>query len=327
MNNILYPLKFKPVLKDKIWGGSKLRQLPGKENASDKCGESWEISTLDNDINIVAEGFLQGNDLSELIEVYMGDLVGEKIFDRNGLEFPLLIKFIEANDMLSVQVHPDAEMAFARHNLRGKTEMWYIMEAERGAKLISGFNREVTRDEYLWYLNKGKIHEILQYVNVKKGDVFFVPPGRVHAIGPGILLAEIQEASDLTYRIFDWNRKNEKGEHRSLHTELALEAIDFTYYPEVKTNYEARLNASVEVVDSSYFTVNIINLDQKVEKNYSFIDSFVIYICTEGKVILSVENLPPISLINGETLLIPAIIKQLFINPLEKSTLLEIYIK
>lgn len=327
MNNSLYPLKFKPILKDKIWGGSRLRQCPGKENASEKCGESWEISAFEDDITVVSEGFLQGNDLQELLEIYMGDLTGDKIFEENGLEFPLLIKFIETNDILSVQVHPDDEMAFKKHGLRGKTEMWYIMDAEKGAGLISGFNREVSQEEYLYYLNSGKINDILNFVEVKKGDVFFMPPGRIHAIGPGILLTEIQQASDLTYRIFDWNRKDEKGVQRPLHTELAIEAMDFGYYPEVKTRYETKLNSSVKIVDNKYFTTNLIHLDRIVEKDYSFIDSFVIYICTEGKVIINVENSPASSLIKGETILIPAIIKQLFITPLERSTLLEVYIK
>lgn len=327
MSNSLYPLKFKPILKDKIWGGSRLRQFPGKEEASEKCGESWDISAFENEITTVAEGFLQGNNLQELIEIYMGDLTGDKIFEQNGLEFPLLIKFIETADILSVQVHPDDEMALSKHNLRGKTEMWYIVDTIGDAGLISGFNREISREEYVYHLNAGKISEILNYVRVRKGDVFFVPPGRIHAIGPGILLTEIQQASDLTYRVFDWNRKDENGNLRPLHTELALEALDFNYYPDVKSKYETKLNASVEVVDNINFTTNIIHLDKVVEKNYSFIDSFVIYICTEGEVILNVENLQSTTLMKGETVLIPAVIKQLVVIPLKRSTLLEVYIK
>ena len=325
--NVLYPLKFKPILKDKVWGGAKLSKFPGKENASDKCGESWEISCLEDDISIVSEGFLEGNNLQELIEVYMGDLVGDKIFDQFGTEFPLLIKFIEANEILSVQVHPDDEMALQKHNLRGKTEMWYIIDSEKDAQLISGFNREISPEEYIRYLNDGKIKDILNFVEVEKGNVFFMPAGRIHAIGPGILLTEIQESSDLTYRIYDWNRNNESGVQRDLHTELALEAIDFTYHPDSKTHYVKTLNKSVEVVDSRYFTTNVIHLDQAVEKNYNFIDSFVIYICTEGEVNLEVGNLLPTSLRKGETVLVPAAIKQLVINPVDTSTLLEVHIK
>ena len=257
----------------------------------------------------------------------MGDLVGDKIFDQFGTEFPLLIKFIEANEILSVQVHPDDEMALQKHNLRGKTEMWYIIDSEKDAQLISGFNREISPEEYIRYLNDGKIKDILNFVEVEKEDVFFMPAGRIHAIGPGILLTEIQESSDLTYRIYDWNRNNESGVQRDLHTELALEAIDFTYHPDSKTHYVKTLNKSVEVVDSRYFTTNVIHLDQAVEKNYNFIDSFVIYICTEGEVNLEVGNLLPTSLRKGETVLVPAAIKQLLINPVDTSTLLEVHIK
>jgi len=327
MMSNLYPLKFEPILKDKIWGGSKLSKLPGKESASGKCGESWEISTVGDDISVVANGFLKGNDLLEVIEVYMGDITGDKIFEKYGIEFPLLIKFIEANDVLSVQVHPDDEMALQKHNLRGKTEMWYIMEADKGANLISGFTRELSPEEYLMYLNSGKIKDVLNFVPVNAGDIFYMPAGRVHAVGKGILLVEIQEASDLTYRIYDWDRKDNNGNPRELHTDLALEAIDFKFVPDVKTNYKGTLNQTVETVNSDYFTTHVIQLNQVVEKNYSFIDSFVIYICTEGEVNLEVEGLPDTRVSRGEAVLIPAVIKQLVIKPVNKSSLLEVYIK
>ncbi len=326
MNN-LYPLKFTSILKDKIWGGSKLRNFPGKETASDKCGESWEISTVGEDISVVANGFLKGNDLREMIEVYMGDITGDKVFERYGIEFPLLIKFIEANDVLSVQVHPDDDMALQKHNLRGKTEMWYIMEAEKEATLISGFNRELSPEEYLAYLNSGKIKDVLNYVPVQAGNIYFMPAGRIHAVGKGILLTEIQEASDITYRIYDWDRKDDNDNPRELHTELALEAIDFKYVQDVRTDYAVTLNQTVEAVSNEYFTTNVILLDRAVEKNYNFIDSFVIYICTEGEVILESEGISDTRVCQGETILIPAIIKQLVINPVRKSSLLEVYIK
>jgi len=325
--NKLYPLKFTPILKDKIWGGSKLRNFPGKEKASEKCGESWEISTVGNNISVVSNGFLKGNDLQELIEVYMGDILGDKVFDDYGIEFPLLIKFIEAKDVLSVQVHPDDELAFQRHNTRGKTEMWYIIDAEHDAKLISGFNKELSQEEYLNYLNSGRLKEILNYVSAVAGDIFFIPAGRVHATGAGILLAEIQQASDITYRIYDWDRKDEKGNPRELHTKSAVDALDFTYHPEVKSLYSGKLNQTVEVVDNKYFTTNIIQLNTVVEKNFNFIDSFVVYICTEGEVSLEIEGLQSTVIKKGETVLVPAMIKQLLINPVVKSSLLEVYIK
>lgn len=325
--NELYPLKFEPILKDKIWGGSKLRNLPGKRKASDKCGESWEISGVEDNISVVSKGFLKGNNLQELIEIYMGDLVGDKIFDQFGLEFPLLVKFIDANDILSIQVHPDDEMAAKKHNAFGKTEMWYIMEAEDDAQLISGFNRKTSKEEYLSFLNSGKITDLLNYESVTKGDVFFIPAGRVHAIGQGILLAEIQQTSDVTYRIFDFDRPGDDGEPRELHTELALEAIDFNHYPNYKTSYTKELNKTVPTVSSDYFTTNIIHLNMSIEKDYTLLDSFVIYLCTEGKLEIEPANQPPVLLNKGETLLIPALINQVMLKPVEESVLLEVYVE
>lgn len=324
--NELYPLKFEPILKDKIWGGSRLRNFPGKGKASDKCGESWEISGYENDISVVSEGFLQGNNLEELIEVYMGDLVGDRIFDFFGLQFPLLIKLIEANDVLSIQVHPDDEMAMEKHNAFGKTEMWFVIEADKGAQLISGFKSETNREEYLRFLNEGKITELLNYETVEKGDVFFMPAGRVHAIGKGILLAEIQQTSDLTYRIYDFNRPGDNGKPRELHTELALDAIDFNHYDQYKTPYTKAINKTVQLASCRYFTTNLINLTKPVIKEYNLIDSFVVYLCTEGKVDIIPENQPAVSISKGETVLVPAMLKQISIVPVEKSVLLEVYI-
>ncbi len=228
MNPTLYPLKFKPILKDKIWGGAKLRDVLGKK-ASDKAGESWEISSVEGDISIVENGFLAGNSLLEVAEVYMGDLVGDSIFDRFGVEFPLLIKFIDAADFLSVQVHPDDAMARERHNSYGKTEMWYIVESDQG-ELIAGFNRKLDREQYLRHFNGGSLKEILNHEAVAPGDIYFMPAGRIHAIGPGVLLAEIQQTSDVTYRIYDWDRIDDQGNPRELHTDLALDAIDFSFH-------------------------------------------------------------------------------------------------
>ncbi|MCK4993124.1 MAG: class I mannose-6-phosphate isomerase, partial [Bacteroidales bacterium] len=202
MENQLYPLKFKPILKDEIWGGSKLRDMLGKK-ASDKAGESWEISGVEGDISVAANGFLAGNSLQELAEVYMGDLVGDHIYEKFGTEFPLLFKFIDASNVLSVQVHPDDAMAMEQHNSNGKTEMWYILESDQG-ELIVGFNRELDKEQYLKHFNGGTLKDILNHVKVTPGDIFFMPAGRVHAIGAGVFLAEIQQTSDMTYRIYDW---------------------------------------------------------------------------------------------------------------------------
>lgn len=324
MDSTLYPLKFKPILKDKIWGGSRLREILGKE-ASDKAGESWEISAYGEDISVVENGFLAGNTLEELAEVYMGDLMGDHIYNKFGLIFPLLIKFIDASDLLSIQVHPDDTLAKTMHNSNGKTEMWYIVASESG-ELITGFNREMDQEQYLTHLKDGTLKEILNYEKVNSGDIYFMPAGRIHAVGAGVLLAEIQQTSDLTYRIYDWDRLDDQGKARELHTDLALKAIDFQFHSDYKTHYQTVKNSTVTAVDSPYFTTGVIKLDQPVEKDFNMIDSFVIYMCMEGEAGISypvgVEKIK-----KGETILIPAEMKNLAIVPTEPTTLLEIYIK
>lgn len=320
----LYPLKFKAILKDKIWGGPRLRKVLGKK-ASDKAGESWEISGVEGDISVVENGYLAGNSLQELAEVYMGDLLGDRIYEKFGLEFPLLIKFIDASDVLSVQVHPDDRLAKERHNSYGKTEMWYIIESDQG-ELIAGFNRELDREYYLKSVREGKLKEILNHEAVSAGDVYYMPAGRVHAIGAGVLLAEIQQTSDVTYRIYDWDRTDEQGNPRELHTDLAVDAIDFDFHSSYKTPYQGLLNNTVSVVDSPYFSTSVIQLDQPVEKDYNLIDSFVIYICVEGAAGITYPGGAE-SLKKGETVLIPAELKNLAIVPTEPTTLLEVYIK
>jgi len=323
--NQLYPLKFKPIIKDKIWGGKKLKENLNKQEASDKAGESWEISSVEGDISVVSEGFLKGNTLTELVEVYMGDLVGEKVYDKFGLNFPLLIKFIDANDDLSIQVHPDDETAYERHQSYGKTEMWYIIEAEKDARLISGFQKNVNREKYMEHLNKGSLEEILNFEETHPGDIFYMPSGRVHAIGSGILLAEIQQTSDVTYRIYDYNRKDAQGNTRELHTEQAIDVIDFQHHDDYKTCYKSKINATVNTVECPYFNTNLIHFDKQVEKDFNFIDSFVIYICVDGQVEISYRNNEKVRIEKGESILIPAEIKNLVLNPLKESKLLEVY--
>jgi mannose-6-phosphate isomerase len=323
----LYPLKFTPIYKDKIWGGNKIKSLLNKDFGNlPNCGESWELSVVEGNVSVVSNGFLAGNSLDELIEVYMGDLVGDHVFDAYGDEFPLLIKFIDANDDLSIQVHPDDEMASERHNSFGKTEMWYVVQADRGSKLQSGFNQQVDQAKYLEKLEKVELTDILNFEEVTAGDVFFIPAGRVHAIGKGILLAEIQQTSDITYRIYDYDRRDDKGNLRELHTDLALDAIDYTLHPEYKTKYEPKLNESVELVSCKYFTTNVLTLDQAVEKDYNKLDSFVIYICLDGEVQIETESGSE-SVRKGETVLIPASIENVRLKPVSASTkLLEVYI-
>ena len=226
--NKLYPLKFKNIFKDKIWGGQKINTILGKDYTPlSNCGEMWVVSGVEGNQSIVENGFLAENELNEVVEIYMGDLVGEEVYEKYGNEFPVLIKFIDANDFLSIQVHPDDNLAKKRHAGNGKTEMWYIVEASPEAELISGFSKKVDKETYLEHLQNKTLKEILNFERVKAGDVFYMPAGRVHAIGPGILLAEIQQTSDITYRIYDWDRLGVDGSLRELHTDLALDAIDF----------------------------------------------------------------------------------------------------
>ncbi|MFN8207795.1 MAG: type I phosphomannose isomerase catalytic subunit [Bacteroidales bacterium] len=326
--NQLYPLKFKPQYKSHIWGGRCLESFPGKKIPDGKTAESWEISGVQGNISVVSNGFLKGNTLEELIEVYMGDLVGEKIYERFGIEFPLLIKFIDANDSLSVQVHPDDELARMRHQAYGKTEMWYVLKAASGASLISGFSKNVSRDEFLQYLNGNRLTDLLNSVDVKAGDVFFIPAGRVHSIGKGILLAEIQQTSDITYRIYDWGRKDAQGNSRQLHTDMALDAIDFNFVKNVKTAYAPAMNSAVRLAQCPYFTTHRIDFDQPYTPDYDLIDSFVIYICTEGA--CSIKYSPeqdPVEMLRGETVLLPADLRDIELIPKEKTSLLEVYIR
>ena len=276
---MLYPLKFKPVLKDKIWGGSRLNQLFGKNNNSDKLGESWELSGYENDESVVSNGFLEGNNLTELIEIYMGELVGDKVYDEFGLMFPLLFKLIDANENLSIQVHPGDEVAAERHNSFGKTEMWYVVAAEQGSELIIGFSKDCTSEEYLDALENDKVEDLLQRVPVKPGDVLFIPAGLVHAIGKGVVVAEIQQSSDITYRIYDYKRVDDSGNERELHTDEALDVINFSASLNPKTEYSLLENQIVPLVSCEYFTTNIIKFDQALTRNYGEIDSFVAYMC------------------------------------------------
>jgi mannose-6-phosphate isomerase len=324
----LYPLKFKPVYLEKIWGGNRLKTLLGKEFGSlSNCGESWEISGVEGNYSVVSNGFLKGNNLAELVEVYMGDLVGEKIFKKYGNEFPLLFKFIDANDDLSIQVHPGDELAKSRHNAYGKTEMWYVVYAEKGARLNSGFSHSVSREDYLEFLEAGNLSDILSYEEVEPGDVFFIPAGRVHAIGKGILLAEIQQTSDVTYRIYDYNRKDAGGNTRELHTELALDAIDFNYMSNGKTQYKVEQNKSSEIVSCQYFTTNMLQFSEKLEKDYNQLDSFIVFMNLGGR--FNIQHKEGEELVEkGETVLIPASLETFRLIPLtEEVKALEIYIK
>ncbi|MDD4031876.1 MAG: mannose-6-phosphate isomerase [Bacteroidales bacterium] len=327
MENI-YPLKFKPVLKERIWAGSQLSDLLGKKlPGNKKYGESWEISGVQGDISRVSNGFLAGNDLQELIEIYMGDLVGESIYDQFGIEFPLLIKFIDAAEPLSVQVHPDDALARKRHNSYGKTEMWYVMHAAPESEMISGFNQPMDQHLYRQHLKEKTLSSVLHAEKVSAGDVLFIPAGRVHAIGAGIMVAEIQQTSDVTYRIYDWDRVDASGNSRELHSELAVDCMDYSKTEgSCKTSYQLMKNKTSEILTCPYFTTNVLSFDKTIGKDYFDLDSFVIYICLEGDFLLKYEGGSE-QVHCGETILLPAIMDQFTLTPKSSAKLLEVYIQ
>ncbi|RZA01126.1 MAG: mannose-6-phosphate isomerase [Sphingobacteriaceae bacterium] len=323
----LYPLKFKTIYKDKIWGGQKIKSYLHKDFGDlPNCGETWEISGVKSDVSIVANGALQGESLAELLEQYGAKLVGEKVYNHFGNTFPLLVKFIDANEDLSIQVHPDDKLAKKRHNSFGKTEMWYIIEADPGSALISGFNRELDEKTYLEYFNSGRLTEILNKEDAKAGDVFFLPAGRVHTIGKGLLLAEIQQTSDITYRIYDFDRVDDKGNKRELHVEEALAAIDYKHYPEYKTSYQPKKNETVKLVTCPYFTTNVLDFTENTSKDYSNLDSFVIHVCLAGAYTIKYNGESyPVKM--GDSILLPKTVDKIELETTSGFKILESYIE
>ncbi len=322
----LYPLKFEPILKEKIWGGSSLADNYGKNPGNLKnIGESWELSAVSDNLSVISNGFLAGNNIEEIIEVYMGDITGESVFEEFGNEFPLLIKLIEARDDLSVQVHPGDELAKKRHKAYGKTEMWYILKSEKNAKIYTGFSNPVSRDSYINAVKNNTVGELLNIESADPGDTFFTPAGRIHAIGAGIVLAEIQQTSDITYRIYDWGRKDKNGKSRELHTDLALDAIDFNETGKSKIKKELLKNKPENLVSCKYFDTNIIQFNKHIARDYNIIDSFVAYICTEGRFMIRWDSGSE-KVSKGETVLLPAMISDVVLVPEPEATVLEIYI-
>ena len=321
---INYPIKFEPILKEKIWGGDKLKEVLNKQSTKNNIGESWEISDVEDNISIVANGAAKGASLTQLINYFESSLVGEKNYKFFGNKFPLLIKFIDANQDLSIQVHPDDQTAHRRHNSYGKTEMWYVMQADQNANLIVGFEDKITKEEYLKNLNNNTLESILHYEQVKPGDSYFINAGKVHAIGAGIMLAEIQQTSDITYRIYDWNRTDSVGNSRQLHTHQALEVIEFSSKKDYKREYKKQNNTASNIVSCPYFTTNFISVKNLYCKNFRLLDSFVIYICTDGEADVSVDGCTEF-IKKGETILIPAFAQNVSIKS-KSCELLEVYI-
>jgi len=321
----LYPLKFQPLYKYRIWGGEKLKTELGKNYSENLIGESWEISDVNNDETLVTEGPLKGLTLKQLTERFKGDFLGETVYTAFGNNFPLLIKFIDAKTPLSIQVHPSNEIAKSRHNSFGKNEMWYVMQAEKEAELIIGFKEDLSPKQYEQYLKDGKILDVMNHEVVSKGDTFYIPTGRVHAIGAGVLLAEIQQTSDITYRIYDYDRvDNTTGEKRELHNDLAKDVIDFSVHDTYKTHYNKTVNQSNTLVHSPYFKTNFLKVEGNITKDYSNLDSFVIYMCVDGNTQIKWKN-DIFTLKKGETLLLPASIKNISLSS-TSCELLEVYL-
>ena len=277
-----------------VWGGEKIAPFKGVETTQDHIGESWELSAYPTKESVVANGPLAGRNIADLVREYKGALIGEKVYAKTGDEFPLLIKFIDAKSDLSIQVHPDDAMAEKHHpGQKGKTEMWYVVDADPGAHLYSGLKESITPEEYEARIANDTITEVLADFQVKPGDVFFLPAGRIHAICGGCFIAEIQQTSDLTYRIYDYGRLGLDGKPRQLHTELAKEAIDYKVYPDYKTVYEPRKDEEVEVVSCQYFTTSVLNLDKPFTKDLSGLDSFLVVMCTSGSGTVSLASEAP----------------------------------
>lgn len=318
----LYPLQFTPILKERIWGGTKLKTYLGKPITSDITGESWELSGVSGDVSVVSNGTYSGVSLNDLIAQFPKELLGKKIHKQFGYEFPLLFKYLDAREDLSIQVHPNDVLAQERHNSFGKTEMWYVMQADAGAELIVGFKEDSNQKEYLEHLHNNTLTNLLDYKAVQKGDVFFLETGTVHAIGAGMVIAEIQQTSDITYRLYDFDRTDAQGNKRELHVDLALEAINYQKI-EAEKKYNRTENFANEIVDCSYFTTNMIPLNGSIEINHE-LDSFVVYMCAEGSFDF-IFNKQTYTYQTGDTILIPAALNHYQMSG--QATLLEIFIR
>lgn len=317
----LYPLQFEPILKERIWGGTKLKTFLNKSITSNITGESWEISTVENDVSIVVNGSFKGKSLIELINEFPEAVLGTKVYSQFGKQFPLLFKYIDAREDLSIQLHPNDELAKKRHNSFGKTEMWYVMQADTDARLIVGFKEKSSPEEYIKNLNNKTLLTILDTKKVKQGDVFMLDTGTIHAIGAGIVIAEIQQTSDITYRVYDFDRVDANGKTRELHIDLALEALNYEKI-QAQRFYSKTENIANEIVNCNYFTTNFIPLDGNIEihKNQT---SFTVYMCVEGDFKLTFDN-ESYSYKKGDTVLIPAAITDFQLSG--KASILEIYI-
>ncbi|MDM9631991.1 type I phosphomannose isomerase catalytic subunit [Robiginitalea aurantiaca] len=316
----LYPLKFKPILKERLWGGEKLREVLGKDFTSAEIGESWEISGVEGDVSTVANGPYEGKSLNDLISAHPEDLLGSDVVNRFGLAFPILIKFIDAKKDLSIQLHPDDELARKRHNSFGKTEMWYVMDADPGAELIIGFKNDLSREEFQKAMDSKSLTDYLHYEPVQSGDTYLINSGKIHAIGAGILLAEIQQSSDVTYRVYDFDRRDSQGNLRELHTDLAVDAMDFKKKDDFRIQYSRALNRESPMVSCEYFKTSYLDLDSETTMEFEDQHSFTVLICVQGnaQLVMGSWNVP---VEKGETVLIPASAKKLVLKTSQSSFL------
>ena len=305
---MLYPLKFKPLLKERIWGGTELcDRLPASRKGEDvRIGESWEISGFEDEMSVVSEGRLKDNTIGELMEVFMGELVGDEVYNKFGTEFPLLVKYMDAEELLSIQVHPGNAQAARLHNAWGKSEMWYITECEEGAEILVGLKEGTTPEKFAAALSIGTLPDLLNRYTVHPGDSFYIPAGTIHCICGGIKLFEIQQTSDITYRIYDWERVDSNGQMRELNPELALQAIRFSSDVEYVRTKPSIAGEVVELVDCTHFTTNLIRVEERFVRDLAWLPSFVIYICTEGEGEMYYSD-GKVKLSKGDVYLVPAI--------------------
>ncbi len=317
---------FKPILKDTIWGGDRLAPFKGLCASHIGLGESWELSGVEGSESIVVDGPDAGLTLNALIDRYGVELMGKLNFKKYGSRFPLLIKFIDAAADLSVQVHPDDEMARSLGHQNGKTEMWYVVKANKGAKLALGFNRQITAEEFPELIRSGEIEKALRFIPVNQGDAFLIPARVVHAIGKGIMLAEIQQTSDDTFRLYDYRRKDAEGKERTLHIELGTKASDLDFTDGKPQDYKAIRDIPVNIATTPYFTTNVLHLDMEVMRDYREFDTFVILIAVDGKATVTCSNVSR-ELTAGHTLLLPASASGITITPDKNFSCLETYIR
>ena len=324
----MYPLKFRPILKSMVWGGEKIAPFKSISTDQHNIGESWELSGVKGNESVVANGEYAGKTISEMIREFKGSLIGKSNWEKTGEEFPLLIKFIDAKQDLSIQVHPDDELAARRHNgSKGKTEMWYVVDTDPGAHLIKKKKKAITPDEYVERVNNNTITDVLEDFSLQPGDVFFLPAGRIHSIGSGSFIAEIQQTSDITYRIYDFGRLGLDGKPRELHTELAKDAIDYKVYPDYKTHYTKSKDKENVLVDCKYFTTSLYELDKEYTLDLKALDSFLIMICIGGEGTVTDSEGNTETLRKGETILIPASTESVKVVPEGNIQFLTSYVK